>query len=196
MISVEVRASVPYSELAAQAWAALERRPVPVDAGLVRGSLRVSDVRIRPLGPQLVVAVTLIADLAWPLPRVHGVLNLSATPLFDPDAQTLRLSDVALTAEVDHALARAAFAYKRREIVDALRGVSFEVEPMVHRLRDRLNTNLAEAALAPGVALQGHVETMRVTDIRLADELVVVASASGRLRVVIAPRAVEGTSFG
>jgi hypothetical protein len=34
----------------------------------------------------------------------------------------LRLSDVTVTADVDHVLARAAFAYKRGEIVDALAG--------------------------------------------------------------------------
>jgi hypothetical protein len=41
------------------------------------------------------------------------------------------------------------------------------------------------------VALQGHVETLRVHDVLLADELVVVASASGRLRVIVDPRSVD-----
>ena len=76
-----------------------------------------------------------------------------------------RLSDVSFTADVDHVLARAAIAHKRREIIDALTGVSVEVEPLLRDLRDRLNAGLSDHRLAPGVALRGHVETMRVNDI-------------------------------
>jgi hypothetical protein len=187
-ISVEVRTSVPYSEIAAQALAVLERRPVPIDAGFVRGQVHATDVRIHASGARLAVAVTLRADLAWPLPRVRGVLDLAAVPVYDPETQTLRLSDVAVTADVDHVLARAAFAYKRGEIVDTLASAALDVQPLLQDLRDRLNAGLSGHELAPGVALLGHVETLRVHDILLADELVVVASASGRLRVVSGPR--------
>jgi hypothetical protein len=187
MLTVEARASVPYSEIAAQALAALENRPLAIDAGVVRGRVRASGVRIRASGARLAVAVTVQADLAWPLPRVRGILDLSAVPLYDGDTQTVRLSDVRVTADVDHVLARAAFAFKRGEIVDALNGVSFEAGPLLRDLRDRLNAGLSGHALAPGVVLHGHVETLRVVDILVAQELVVVASASGRLRVTGGP---------
>jgi hypothetical protein len=190
-IRIDVRASVPYSEIAAQALAVLESRPVTVDTGLVRGQAHVRDVRVHASGARLAVAVTLQADLAWPLPRLRGTLALSATPVYDAETQTLRLSDVTVTADVDHVLARAAFAYKRGEIVDALAGASLDVGPVLRDLRDRLNTSLSGHRPAPGVALQGHVETLRVHDVLLADELVVVASASGRLRVIVDPRSVD-----
>jgi hypothetical protein len=190
MISVEVRVSVPYADIAALALSAMESRPVPVDAGVVRGRVHVSDVRIRPSGPRLAVAVTFLADLAWPLPRVRGVLDLTGTPVYDGETQSVRLSEVAFTADVDHVLARAALAVKRREILDALDGLSLGVEPLLRDLRDRTNTSLSGHRLAPGVVLQGHVETIRVNDVRLAEELVVVASASGQLRVIIDPPAV------
>ena len=183
MITIEVRASVPYAEIAAQALAALEGRPVPVATRFVRGHVRVRDVHIHPSGARLAVAVTFRADLNWPLPRVRGVLNLSATPIYDDESQTLRLSDVSFTADVDHVLARAAIAHKRREIIDTLRGVSVEVEPVLRDLRDRLNTGLSDHRLAPGVALRGHVETMRVNGILLSEALVVVASATGQVHV-------------
>jgi hypothetical protein len=191
MIRVEVRASVPYSEIAAQALAVLERRPVAVDTRFVRGQLHVRDVRVHASGARLAVAVSLQGDLAWPLPRVRGTLALSATPVYDAETQTLRLSDVTVTADVDHVLARAAFAYKRGEIVDALAGASFDAGPLLRDLRDRLNASLSGGGSAAGVALQGHVETMRVHDVLLAEELVVVASASGRLRVSGVARGVD-----
>jgi hypothetical protein len=122
------------------------------------------------------------------LPRVRGVLDLAAVPVYDPETQTLRLSDVTVTADVDHVLARAAFAYKRGEIVDTLAGAALDVQPLLQDLRDRLNAGLSGHELAPGVALLGHVETLRVHDVLLAEELVVVASASGRLRVVSGAR--------
>jgi hypothetical protein len=187
MISIEVRASVPYSEIAAQVVAALESRPVTVDAAFIRGTVRVSEVVIHPSGAQLAVAVTLLADLAWPLPRVRGVLNLTATPVYDGETQTLRLREVAFTADVDHVLARAAFALRRGEIVDKLNAVAVDVEPLLQDLRDRLNVSLTDHVVAPGVALRGQVETMRVDDIRLAEELVVVASVSGQLRMIVDP---------
>jgi hypothetical protein len=187
MITIEVRASVPYAEIAAQAAAALAIRPMPVDARFVRGHVHVMDVQIRPSGARLAVAVTFRADLDRPLPRVRGVLRLSATPVYDSEAQTVRLSDVTVAADVDHVLARAALAYKRREIVDALSAVSVEVEPLLRDLRSRLNTGPANHRVAPGVTLQGHVETMRVLDVLVEEELVVVASATGQLRVIVAP---------
>lgn len=191
MISMVVRASVPYSDVAALALAAIERKPVTFEARFVRGQVHVSDVLIRPSGAQLAVAVTVLADLAWPLPRVRGVLDFAATPVYDGETQALRLSDVSLTADVDHVLARAAFAFKRSEIVDALDAVSLDVEPWLRDLRDRLNASLSGSGLAPGVALRGHVETMRVDDILIAEELVVVASATGRLRATVDPPAVD-----
>jgi hypothetical protein len=191
MISMEARASVPYSEIAAQAAAALATRPLTVDAKYVRGQLHVRDVRVRPSGVRLEVTVTFHADLAWPLPRVRGTLDVSAMPLYDGETQTVRLSDAKVTADVDHVLARAAFAFKRGEIVEALNGMSFDVAPLLQDLRDRLNASLDGHELAPGVVLQGHVETLRVVDIQLAEELVVVASASGRLRVSLGPRGAD-----
>jgi hypothetical protein len=191
MISLEARASVPYDEIAAQALTAIESRPVTVDAGVVRGRLHVVDVRVRASGARLAVAATFQADLAWPLPRVRGTLDLSARPIYDADTQTVRLSDVTVTADVDHVLARAAFAFKRAEIVDALNGLSLEAGPMLQDLRARLNAGLSGHELAPGIVLQGQVETLRVIDILLAEELVVVASASGRLRVTSGPRVVD-----
>lgn len=182
---------MPYSEIAAQALAVLESRPVTVDTGLVRGQLHASEVRVHASGARLAVAVTLQADLAWPLRRIRGILDLSAVPVYDGEAQSLRLSEVMVTADVDHVLARAAFAYKRGEIVDALAGASFDVGPLLQGLRDRLNASLSGHGLAPGVVLQGHVETLRVHDVLLAEELVVVASASGRLRVTSGPRGVD-----
>jgi hypothetical protein len=179
---------MPYSEIATQALAVLERRPVTVDARFLRGQVHVSGVRIHASGARLAVAVTFQADLAWPLPRVRGVLDLTAVPVYDGETETLRLSDVTVTADVDHVLARAAFGFKRDQIVDALRGASFDVGPLLRDLRDRLNASLSGHGVAPGVALSGHVETMRVHDILLAEELVVVASASGRLRVIVDPR--------
>jgi hypothetical protein len=187
MISVVVRASVPYSEIATQALVAIERRPMTIDTRFLKGQVRVDDLLIRPSGAQLAVAVTLVADLAWPLPRVRGTLDLAATPAFDGPSQTLRLRDVSVTADIDHVLARAAFVYKRGEIVEALRDLSLEVEPLLRDLRDRLNSSLTGHALAPGVELHGQVETMRVEDLLVAEELVIVASASGRLRVSVAP---------
>ena len=187
MISVVVRASVSYAAIAAQALAAMQSNPYTIDTGLVRGKVHVSDVLVRPLGAQLAVAVTIRADLAWPLPRVHGIVNLSATPVYDGETQTLRLNDVSFTGDVDHVLARAALAFKRGDIVDALEKASVDFEPLLRDLRDRLNASLTGHGLAPRVALQGHVETMRVDDILLAEELVVVASASGQLRVTIDP---------
>jgi hypothetical protein len=186
MIRMEVRASVPYSEIATLALAAMKSRPVAVGAGFVRGDVHVSDVRIHPSGARLEVAVTFVADLAWPLPRVRGVLGLSATPVYDAETQSLRLGDVSTTADVDHVLARAALALKRREIVDALADLSLDLEPLLRGLRDRTNASLSHG-LAPGVALQGQVETMRVDDILLGEELVVVASAAGRIGVTTDP---------
>lgn len=188
MISVVVRASVSYAAIAAQALAAFESRPHTIDAGLVRGKVHVSDVIVRPLGAQLTVAITFQADMKWPLPRVRGIVNLSATPVYDADTQRLRLSDVAITGDVDHVLARAALASKRRGIVDALNDVLFDFEPVLRDLRDRLNAGLSGSGIAPKVALQGRVETMHVDDIILAEELIVVASASGQLRVIMDPR--------
>jgi len=187
MITIEVRASVPYAEIAAQALAALESRPVAVDTRFVRGQVHVRDVHIHPSGARLAVAVTVRADLNWPLPRVHGVLKLSTTPVFDDESQTLRLSDVSFTADVDHVLARAAIAHKRQEIIDTLNGVSVEVEPLLRDLRDRLNAGLSDHRLAPGVAMRSHVETMRVNDILISEALVVVASASGQVHVSTDP---------
>jgi hypothetical protein len=191
MITIEVRVSIPYEEIAAQALAVLESRPVPVDTRFVRGHVHVRDVHIHPSGARLTVAVTVRADLNWPLPRFRGVLNLSAAPVYDDESQTLRLSDVSFTADVDHVLARAAIAHKRQEIIDTLKGVSVEVEPLLRDLRDRLNTGPSDHRFAPGVALRGHVETMRVHDIVLAEALVVVASASGQVHVSTDPPPVE-----
>lgn len=191
MITIEVRAAVPYSEIAAQALAALESRPVTVDTRFVRGHVHVSELHIHPSGARLSVAVTVRADLNWPLPQVRGVLNLSATPVYDDESQTLRLSDVSITADVDHVLARAAIAHKRREIIDALNGVSVEVEPLLRDIRDRLNTGLSDHRVAPGIALRGQVETIRVNEILLSEALVVVASASGQLRVRTTPPPLE-----
>lgn len=188
MISMVVRASVSYAAIAAQALAAFERKPYAIDAGLVRGRVYVSDVLVRPLGAQLTVAVTFQADLARPLPRVRGILNVSATPVYDGNTQSLRLSDVSITGDVDHLLARAALAFKRRAIVDALNDVSLDLEPVLRDLRDRLNASLSGHGLVPNAALQGQVETMRVDDILVAEELIVVASASGQLRVIIDPQ--------
>jgi hypothetical protein len=190
-IRVEVRASVPYAEIAAQALAVLESRPVSVDTRFVRGQLHVRDVRVHASGARLVVALSLHGDLAWPLPQVRGTLELCATPVYDAEAQTLRLSDVTVTADVDHVLARAAFAYKRGEIVDALAAASFDVAPLLRDLRDRLNASLSGLGSAPGVAPRGRVETMRVHDVLLAEDLIVVASASGRLRLIGEPRDVD-----
>jgi hypothetical protein len=190
LIRMEARAFVPYSEIATQALAALVTRPLSVDTGVVRGQVHVVDVRVRASGAKLAAAVTFRAELAWPLPRLRGILDVEAMPVYDGEAQTLRLSDVTVTADVDHVLARAAFAFKRGEIVDALNRMSFDLGPRLRDLRDRLNAGLTGHGLAPGLVLHGHVATLRVTDILLAEELVVVASASGRLRVTSGPQAV------
>lgn len=187
MIRMVVRASVSYAAIAAQALAAFERHPYAIDAGLVRGRVSISDVLVRPLDAQLTVAITFRADLARPLPRVRGILNVSATPVYDGETQRLRLSDVSITGDVDHLLARAALALKRRAIVDALNDVSLDLEPVLRGLRDRLNASLSGHGFAPNVALGGHIATMRVDDILVAEELIVVASASGQLRVIIDP---------
>lgn len=187
MIRIEVRASVSYAAIAAQALAAIQSNPYRIDAGLVRGQVHVSDVVVRPSGVQLTVTVALRAELAWPVPVVRGVVKVSGTPVYDGTTQRLRLSDVSITGDVDHVLARAALALKRRAIVDALNAFSLDLEPVLRELRDRLNASLSGRGLAPNVALQGHVETMRVDDILLAEALVVVASASGQLRVLIDP---------
>ncbi len=187
MISMVVRASVSYAAIAAQALAAFERKPYAIDAGIVRGQMSISDVLVRPLGAQLSVAITFQADLARPLPRVRGILNVAATPVYDGETQRLRLSDVSITGDVDHLLARAALAFKRRAIVDALNDVSLDLEPVLRDLRDRANASLSGHGVAPNVALQGHVETVRVDDILVAEQLIVVASASGQLRVIIDP---------
>ncbi|MCA1789349.1 MAG: DUF4403 family protein [Thioalkalivibrio sp.] len=156
-------------------------------AGFVRGLLHISDVLVRPLGAQLTVAVTFQADLAWPLPLVRGVVKVSATPVYDGETQSLRLGDVSITGDVDHVLARAALAFKRRDIIDALNDFSFDLEPVLRDLH-RLNASLSGHGVAPNAALQGQVETMRVDDILVAEELIVVASASGQLRVIMDPR--------
>lgn len=187
MIHIEVRASVPYATIAAQALALFEREPYAIDAGLVRGPVHVSDVVVRPSGEQLTVAVSVRAELAWPLPLVRGVVEVSGTPVYDGDAQRLRLSDVSVTGDVDHVLARAALALKRRAIVDALEGFSLDLEPVLRDLRDRLNASLSGRGLAPNVALQGRVEMMRVDDVLVDEALIVVASASGRLSTIIDP---------
>ena len=165
MIRMEVRVSVPYAAIAAQA-------------------LALREVHVRPSGPQLTVAVAFRAELAWPAPLVRGTLRVAGTPIYDAATQRLRLSDVSITGDVDHVLARAALAYKRRALVDALSGFSLDLEPVLRRLRDRSNAGLAGRDLAPNVALRGHVETMRVDEILLADELILVASASGDVRAI------------
>lgn len=93
----------------------------------------------------------------------------------------MRLSDVAITGDVDHVLARAALAIKRRAIVDALNDVSLDLEPVLRDLKARLNASLSGYGFAPNAALHGQVETMHVDDILVAEELIVVASAFGEL---------------
>lgn len=188
MISIEVRVSISYAALAAQALVAFESNPYTIDEGVVRGRVHVSDVLVRPSGAQVAVAVTFQADLAWPLPNVHGIVNVLGTPVYDRETQRLRLSDVSITGEIDHVLARAALAFKRRAIVDALNEFSLDLEPVLRDLRDRSNASLSGYGIAPNAALQGQIETMRVDDILVAEELIVVASASGELRVIIDPR--------
>ncbi len=187
MISMVVRASVPYAAIAAQVLAVIERHPYSIDAGIVRGQVHVSDVLVRPLGAQLEVAVAFRADVAWPLPRVRGTVKVKATPVYDGDTQRLRLRDVSVTGAVDPVLARAALAATRHRIVDALSDFSLDLEPVLRDLRDRLNANLSGYGVAPKVALDGRIETMRVDDVLLEEALIVVASASGQLRVVFDP---------
>lgn len=187
MISLMVRASVSYPALAAQALAAFESNPFSIHAGPVRGQVHISDVLVRPSGARLMVTMTFRADVTWPMPRVRGTVNVEATPVYDGETQRLRLSDVSVTGAVDPVLARAALAITRRRIVDALSGSSLDLEPVLRDLRDRLNANLSDYGVAPKVALHGQVETMRVDDIHLEEELIVVASASGQLRVVFDP---------
>lgn len=187
MISLVVRASVSYAALAAQALAAFESNAYAIHAGPVRGQVHVSDVLVRPSGAQLTVAVTFRADVAWPLPRVRGTVNVEATPVYDGETQRLRLSDVSVTDAVDPVLARAALAVTRRRIVDALGDFSLDLEPVLRDLRDRLNASLSGYGVAPKVALHGQIETMRVDDVLVEEELIVVASASGQLRLVFDP---------
>lgn len=187
MIRMVVRVSVSYAAIAAQAMAALEHEPYPIDTRFVRGQVHVTDVQVRPSGAQLAAAVTLDADLAWPLPRVRGVVTVSGTPVYDAEAQSVRLRDVAITGDVDHVLARAALAIKRREIVDALSAFSFDLGPVLLDLRERVNAGLSGHEVAPNATLHGQVETMRVDELVVGEELTVVASASGQLRVSLDP---------
>lgn len=187
MISLVVRASVSYAALAAQALAVLESKPYSIHAGPVRGQVHIRDVHVRPSGAQLTVAVALRADMAWPLPRVHGTVDVEATPVYDGKTQRLRMRDVAVTGTVDPVLARAALAVARRRIVDALSDFSLDLEPVLRDLGDRLNANLSGYGVAPKVALHGRIEAMRVDDVLLEEELIVLASASGQLRLVLDP---------
>ena len=184
MISLVVRVSVPYAAIAEQLSAFVERDPYPITAGLVRGRVHVSDVLVRPSGARLTVDVSFRAELAWPVPVVRGVLHVSGTPVYDASTQRLRLSDVSITGDVDHVLARAALAFKRRAIEGALTAFSLDLEPVLRDLRDRLNASLSGRGLAPNVPIQGQVETMRVDEILVAEELIVVASASGHVRAL------------
>lgn len=183
MIRLEVRAALPYAEIAAQVLAYLKGRPIPVDQGPVRGQLRVEDVRIRPSGGHLAVTVGFVADLAWPLPQVRGSVHGTARPDFDEATQSVRLRDVALTADVDPVLARAVFASRRRRMQEALADLSLDVQPTLERLRDGVNAGLAGPRRTPGVAVEGAVDAVRVEGILVSDDLIVVASATGRLRV-------------
>jgi hypothetical protein len=185
MIRIEVRAAVPYAVIAEHATAAMKRRPILVDEGLVRGQVRVEDVRVEPSGAQLTVTVRFVADLAWPLPRVRGSVRLTGTPVFDEGAQSLRLRDVAFAGDVDHFLARAALAVKRRSIVDTLTGRSLDLGPILGTLRARINTVMDGHRPVTDVAVDGAVDVLRVDDIVVAEDLIVVASAAGRLRVVL-----------
>lgn len=194
MIRIEVRTSIPYDTIAAQVSGALERTPYTIATRLVRGQVHVRDVAVRPSGKRLVVTATLDAALAWPLPRVRGVVHVSGTPVYDAEAQTLRLGDVSIAGDVDHVLARAALAFKRRAVADAIADFTLDLESVLGELRKRLNDALAGHVVAPSATLHGHVETLRVDDVLLEASLTVVASASGRLGVRFdapSPRALE-----
>ena len=94
----------------------------------------------------------------------------------------VRPSGAQLTASVALDAELASPRPRVREIVDALDAFAFDLGPVLHDLHERPNASLSDRDATPTTAVRGRIETLRVDDLLLGEEVTVVASASGDLR--------------
>lgn len=180
-VEIRLPAFADYDLISDQAADLLRDQTFPIEAGSLRGTVRVNDVAVYPAGSRLALRVTLHADLASPFPDVRASATLVATPVLDEATQTLTLTDVAYTADIDNIIARALLALRRAEVAETLESLTLDLSPVAEQARGELSAALNDVEFEPGVRVTGSVDEVAVTDLTLTEKLSLTAIVTGQV---------------
>ena len=177
--------NLAYAELASMLRDQVEGRSYGDDV-----SVTIQSIGLRAHGSGVLIETVVHGRLpGWWQSDVKGTVFVLATPILDPDAQTLSFTDVELDTQSRQALAAALGEIGESWVLDAFQDRSvFGVGPRLEELRGHVNTLLAGLS-SDRVEIGVTIETLRVRDIEIGSSAArVVASVAGRIAASVPHR--------
>lgn len=180
-VELRVPVRLPYPALSQAATRAARERPLTLPLPF-SPTLRVISVTVTPRGTALNAAVTL--RISGPLGLdLQATADVMGTPILDPSGHLVTLRDVTVTTRRAGLTGRVlGWLADQRAQAYLARAARFDLTPQLRQAQRQLQERLPFTP-APGVELAGTVGPLRLNELRVTPEaLVVLATASGQVQ--------------
>ncbi len=149
-------------------------------AASLNGNVALRDVKIYPSNGKIIIGLK-IAKKENNAPDAGTWFYLSATPLVDPDTQTLQFPDLAAAAAKAEAMAQAS---GNADLVDRLRQAKILYQQIYQKLIATANKRLTRP-LKDGFRMVGHLDSAKLDHVSLLQNGVSIAlRMSGSLKIL------------
>ncbi|MEF2280097.1 DUF4403 family protein [Deinococcus sp. YIM 134068] len=183
-VSLSVPVRLPYAELSEAATRAAGRQAFPLPVPL-SPTLRVTGVTVKPLGPKLSAAVSVLVSGPLGL-KVRATADVTGTPKLDASGRVVTLGGVTVTTRREGLTGRViGWLADARAQAYLTRAARFDLTEPLAKARGQVQSRLPFAP-TPGVRLAGTVGPLRLSALNVTPgALIVTAAASGELTATV-----------
>ncbi len=149
-----------------------------------RARVRWLGIELSGIDDRLRAAVQFEADTGlWIVRELVGEMAVEGRPAYDPDTQTLTVTDVDYELESDSRLAGIADRLLHRRLRDQIQAeLVFPLEMIIEDIRERLQSELTSVSLSRYGTMSAQIETLRPESVRVDGSVVeLLVSANGTM---------------
>ena len=186
-ISLKVPVTIRYADASVALQRFFDGKTFEADTIAGHTKIMVSEVRIYPSAGKLAVALKIAASSEREMLATSGTVYLLATPVLDDASQTLSVKDVTVTAVLDNALWSMLATIFNGQIASFIQTRAYyDLEPRIEELKDKLQSQLPQAAAAQHVELTFEQGRAALGGFSLGeDAMEVTAAIAGRADAVV-----------